>query len=150
MKAERDSLAKKANVAERYKQKLQASQDLEKKNSELQEELGEVREELKSAQSAKQTVAGLELAIHEYKRTLPKIEQDRHELQIVKQHLEFDNATLAERCEAANERHIRDKELIASLNDKLRSFQSSRSSSSLEERGLGSELAERTNEESYL
>lgn len=142
---------KRANTAERYKQKLEASQNLQRENSGLREELNEVREQLKSAQSARDRVAGLEVAIEEYERTLPKIEQDRHELQIVKQHLEFDNNTLAQRCEAANEQIAREKEIIANLNNKLRDVNSSsRGSDSIDGKGLEIELGQHANEEAQL
>lgn len=150
LRAERDNLAKKANTAERYKQKLEASQNLQKENVGLREELNEVHEQLKSAQSARDRVAGLEVAIEEYQRTLPKIEQDRHELQIVKQHLEFDNDALAQRCEAANEQISRDKETIANLTDKIRGFDGHRKSDSVNGKGLAIELSERAEEKMHL
>ena len=150
MKVERDTLAKKANTAEKYKQKLQASQQLQKENSDLREELNEVREQTKSSQPARQRFAELEVAIDEYKRTLPKNEQDRHQLQIVKQHLEFDNATLAQRCAAADEQHTRDKEHIASLTDRLHNVEFNRGPSSTEEGGLEAELTKRESEEAQL
>lgn len=150
LKAEKDSLARKANTAERYKQKLQASQSLEKENSELREELNEVREQLKFAQSARKLVAGLEVENEEYKRTLPKIEQDRHELQIVKQHLELDNSTLARRCELAEEQHARDEERIASLSVELRNIDISRRSDTSEDKGLDAELGEHAKEKAQM
>lgn len=150
LKAEKDSLARKANTAERYKQKLQASQSLEEENSELREELNEVREQLKSAQSARKLVAGLEVENEEYKRTLPKIEQDRHELQIVKQHLELDNSTLARRCELAEEQHARDEERIASLSVELRNIDISRRSDTSEDTGLDAELGEHAKEKAQM
>lgn len=150
LKAEKDSLARKANTAERYKQKLQASQTLEKENAELREELNEVREQLKSAQSARKLVAGLEVENEEYKRTLPKIEQDRHELQIVKQHLELDNSTLARRCELAEEQHARDEERIASLSVELRNIDISRRSDTSEVKGLDAELGQHAREQAQM
>lgn len=150
LKAEKDSLARKANTAERYKQKLQASQSLEKENSELREELNEVREQLKFAQSARKLVAGLEVENEEYKRTLPKIEQDRHELQIVKQHLELDNSTLVRRCELAEEQHARDEERIASLSVELRNIDISRRSDTSEDKGLDAELGEHAKEKAHM
>lgn len=150
LKAERDNFARKANTADRYKQKLQASQTLEKENAELREELNEVREQLKSAQSARKLVAGLEVENEEYKRTLPKIEQDRHELQIVKQHLELDNSTLARRCELAEEQHARDEERIASLSVELRNIHISRRSETSEVKGLDAELREQAKEQAQM
>lgn len=150
LKAEKDGLARRANTADRYKQKLQASQTLEKENAELREEVIEVREQLKSAQSARKLVAGLEVENEEYKRTLPKIEQDRHELQIVKQHLELDNSTLAQRCERAEEQHTRDEERITSLVVELRNIDISRRSDASEVKGLDAELDEHAKERAKM
>lgn len=141
---------RKANTADRYKQKLQASQTLEKENGELREELNEIREQLKSAQSARKLVAGLEVENEEYKRTLPKIEQDRHELQIVKQHLELDNSTLAQRCELAEEQHARDEERIASLGVELRHIEITRRSETSEVQILDAELGEHAKEQAQM
>lgn len=150
LKAEKDNLARRANTADRYKQKVQASQSLDKENAELREELNEVREQLKSAQSARKLVAGLEVENEEYKRTLPKIEQDRHELQIVKQHLELDNSTLARRCELAEEQHARDEERIASLSNELRNVDISQRSDTSEADGLDAELGEHAKEQAQM
>ncbi len=150
LRIERDSLAKKANTAERYKQKLQATQDLQKQNAELQEELSEVRQQFNHADKARQQVAGLQLALEEYKRILPKIEQDRHELQMMKKQLEFDNAALAQRWERANEQHARDQESIANLTDKLGEFELSRNPTTVDSEGLDSELEESTRKEALL
>ena len=150
LKAERDSLARKANTAERYKQKLEGNQSLQKENVDLREELNEVYEQLHSAQSARDRVAGLEVAIEEYQRTLPKIEQDRHELQTAKQHLEFDIDAFAQRCEAANEQIAQDKETIANLTEKLRGFDGHMKSDSVNGKELATELRENAKEKMHL
>ena len=141
IKVERDNLAKKANTVDKYKQKLQASQNLEKENQRLQSELDDLREGHQNADQSKQQIAGLQLAVEEYKRILPKIEQDRHELQMMKRQLEFDNATLAQRCEAANELHAKDQETIADLMGKTGSARPS-------SEGLDAELEENETTES--
>ena len=92
-------------------------------------------------------MAGLQLAVDEYKRVLPKIEQERHELQTMKKQLEFDNATLAHRCDKASEQYNRDQATIADLNERLGGFgpDSTPTSPAARERGgLGSELNERS------
>lgn len=141
---------KKANAAERYKQKLQDTQDLQKRHAELREELEEVRQQYIVADQARQEVAGLHLALEEYKRILPKIEQDRHDLQMVKKHLEFDNAALAERCEAAKDQHARDQQNIAELTDKFDERDLSRGSASIDREGLKSEIEGGTSKATQL
>lgn len=141
---------KKANAAERYKQKLQDTQDLQKRHAELREELDEVRQQYHVADQARQEVAGLHLALEEYKRILPKIEQDRHDLQMVKKHLEFDNAALAERCQSAKEQHTRDQQNIADLSNKLAEHELSQGSTSIGREGLKSEIEGGTNKATQL
>lgn len=141
---------KKANTAERYKQKLQATQDLQKQHEDVVEELNEVRQQFNVAEKARQQVAGLHSALDEYKRILPKIEQDRHDLQMMKKQLEFDNAALAERWESANEQHARDQESIADLADKLADYELSQGSTSIIREGLSSEINSGTKNETQL
>lgn len=141
---------KKANAAERYKRKLQDTQDLQKRNVELCEELEEVRQQFSVADKARQEVAGLHLALEEYKRILPKIEQDRHDLQMVKKHLEFDNEALAGRCASAEEQHARDQQSIADLTGKLADYELSQGSASIDQEGLKSEIEGGTNKATQL
>lgn len=94
--------------------------------------------------------AGLQLAIDEYKRILPKVEQDRHELQMMKKQLEFDNATLAQRWDAANEQQARDRETISELNDKIHELESGHFATSHPNGGLEEELSNSTKTESEL
>lgn len=150
LKAERDSLARKAKTAERYKQKFEANHNLQKENMNLREELNEMREQLQAAQSTKDRVAGLEVVIEEYQRTLPKIEQERLELQTIKQHLEFDNDAFAQRCEAADEQIARNKETIANFTDTLRVFEDHMKSNSVKGKGLAFGLSENAEEKMHL
>ena len=78
-----------------------------------------MHDQLRAGDRAKQQVTSLQLTIEEYKRLLPKIETDRCDLQMIKKQLEFDNATLAQRCEKAKEQRVRDLSRIADLNGKI-------------------------------
>lgn len=150
LKAERDSLARKAETAEKYKQKFEANQYLQKENVDLREELNEMHEQLQAAQSTRDRVAGLEFKIEEYQRTLPKIEQEILELQTAKQDLEIENDAFAQMCEAANERIARDKKTIANLTDKLRGSEGHMKSNSVEGKGLKTGLSENADEKIHL
>ena len=142
VKAERDGFAKKANAAEKYKQKIQAGQDLQKENKELREELSEVRDLYQGAERARQQVPGLQKAVEDYKRVLEKVEQEHYELQQMKKQLEFDNKALAKRWDEANDQHTRDQDSIADLSDKLRTLGGSppATPAARENGGLESEL----------
>lgn len=88
--------------------------------------------------------------MEEYKRILPKIEREHHELQMMKKQLEFNNATLAQRWDTAREQQTRDQESIANLTDRLAELEGSRSPTLVESRSLGSELEESTRKETLL
>ena len=150
VKADRDGLAKKANAAEKYKQKILASQDLQKENSELRQELMEIRQLYQGAEKARQQVPGLQRAVEDYKQVLEKVEQEHYELQRMKKQLEFDNKALASRWDEANARHIRDQESIADLSNKLRTMGESSSPSAREDGGLETELTAQDDDEERL
>ena len=115
IKIDRDELARKANTVDKYKQKAQASLDLEKQNQLVRGEVEEIREQLKDYEEAANQIAGLKKALEEYEVLLPRVEQDRHDLQLVKGKLEVDNADLRRRCEAAIEQHAKDQDRIIDL-----------------------------------
>ena len=140
IRVERDSLARKANTIDKYKQKLKTAQNLEKENQTLRGELDETRQLLIDAQQASQQVTGLEKTIEEYKRILPKVEEDRHDAQMMKKQLEFDNAALAKRCEQAREAHAKDQETIADLLEKVRAPESLPSPTISAREGLQNEI----------
>ncbi|KAG7010177.1 hypothetical protein G7Y79_00001g004490 [Physcia stellaris] len=144
VKAERDGYAKKANAAEKYKQKIQAGQDLQKENAGLREELLEVRELYQGAEQDRQQLPGLQRAVEDYKRVLEKVEQEHYELQQMKRQLEFDNKALAKRWDAANDQHTRDQDSIADLSERLRALggDSPSGTANQETGGVENELAE--------
>lgn len=82
---------------------------------------------------------------------LPKIEQERHELQMMKKQLEFDNAALAQRCDKASEQYKRDQATIASLNERLGDPSSTPNSPAARDKGgLDGELTERADSDERL
>lgn len=126
---------------------MHETQDLQKRHAELLEELGEVREQYKVADKARQEIPGLHLELEEYKRILPKVEQDRHDLQMMKKTLELDHDDLTAQCASAKEQHERDQQSIAELTGKLADYELSQGSASV---GLKSEIEDGPNEETRL
>lgn len=120
LKNERDQLSRRANASEKYRQKLQASQDFEKENLSLQNQLKDLQQQLKEADSNFKTSSERDVELEEYRRLIPKIEQDRHEIQNLKKQLEFNNHALTERLESADERRLRDEATISELREQLR------------------------------
>lgn len=119
MRAERDGLVRKANAADKYRQKLQAMQDFEKENTRLKTELASTMQKLKDSDYNQKRHAETEKEISEYKKLLPRIEQDRADLQHMKQRLELDLHSLTERCTDAEQQNQRDQSTISDLRERL-------------------------------
>lgn len=131
LKTERDQLARKANAAEKYRQKLQASQDFEKENQALKNQVKDLQQQLKDTDSNQKWSSERDVELEEYRRVLPRIEQDRHEIQNLKKQLEFNNHALTERLQTAEEQRERDEALISELRERIRELEGSPGSPSL-------------------
>ncbi|PYI04261.1 microtubule binding protein HOOK3 [Aspergillus sclerotiicarbonarius CBS 121057] len=131
LKTERDQLARKANAAEKYRQKLQASQDFEKENQSLRNQIKDFQQQLKEADSQQKWNSEREVELEEYRRVLPRIEQECNEIQNLKKQLEFNNHALTERLSNADEQRERDDALISELRERVRELEGSPGSPSL-------------------
>ncbi|GFF91297.1 hypothetical protein IFM47457_08793 [Aspergillus lentulus] len=131
LKTDRDQLARKANAAEKYRQKLQASQDFEKENQSLKNQIKDLQQQLKDADSHQRWSAEREVELEEYRRVLPRIEQECSEIQNLKKQLEFNNHALTERLSSAEEQRERDDALISELRERIRELEGSPGSPSL-------------------
>ncbi|CAI7584054.1 unnamed protein product [Penicillium pancosmium] len=119
LRTDRDQLARKANAAEKYRQKLQASQDFEKENSTLKNQLKDIQQQLKESDSQQRWTSERDVELEEYRKLLPQLEQECNEIQNLKKQLEFNNHALTERLESADEQHERDDALISELRERL-------------------------------
>ncbi|KKK17936.1 hypothetical protein AOCH_006483 [Aspergillus ochraceoroseus] len=131
LRRERDQLSRKANAAEKYRQKLQASQDFEKENQSLKNQIQDLQQQLKEADSQQRWTSEHEIELEEYRRILPRIEQECSEIQNLKKQLEFNNHALTERLRSAEEQHERDDALIGELRERIRDYEGSPGSPSL-------------------
>ncbi|KAJ9601974.1 hypothetical protein H2200_013533 [Cladophialophora chaetospira] len=123
MKIERDRLARKANAAEKYRQKLEASQDLEKDNATLRTKVTELQSQLKQSDFARASSSDLQREIDEYRRLLPSIEQERYELNEMKKRLEFDYHTLEARYHDTVEQLSRKNQEVDELQSRLADYE---------------------------
>jgi len=123
IKIERDRLSRKANAAEKYKQKLEASQDLEKENQSLRERVSELQTQIRQSDSRSMSTSELQREIDEYRRLLPSIEQERYELNGMKKRLEFDYHTLEARYHDASDQLHREHEEVERLRGELQDYQ---------------------------
>ncbi|KAJ5319391.1 uncharacterized protein N7506_012095 [Penicillium brevicompactum] len=119
LRTEKDQLARKANAAEKYRQKLQASQDFEKENQTLKNQIKDIQQQLKESDSQQRWSAERDVELEEYRKLLPQVEQECNEIQNLKKQLEFNNHALTERLESADEQHERDDALISELRERL-------------------------------
>ncbi|KAJ5888846.1 hypothetical protein N7495_008887 [Penicillium taxi] len=119
LRTDRDQLARKANAAEKYRQKLQASQDFEKENQTLKNQIKDIQQQLKESDSQQRWSSERDVELAEYRKLLPRIEQELTDIQSLKKQLEFNNHALTERLESADEQHERDDALISELRERL-------------------------------
>lgn len=122
IKIERDSLIRKANTAEKYRLKLEASQDLEKENANLKAKVGDLQGQLRTSDSKTASSSSLAREVEEYRRMLPAIEQDRHELNEMKKRVEFEYHMLQARYSESEEQLRRSRQEVEDLQGRLREY----------------------------
>ena len=115
IKVERDSLARKANAMEKYKQKLQAAADTEKEIKYLRNALDEARQLAHQGEEHGERVAELERAVGEYNRLLPNLENQLMDSESMRKRKDEQLDEMRRQLEAAQERSIKDQEIISEL-----------------------------------
>lgn len=123
LKISHDKLLRKANAAEKYKQKLEASQSLETENNSLRNKIADLQAQLKQSDSASVGQVDLRREIDEYRRLLPAIEQERHELNEMKKRLEFEYHGLEARHQDALEQLRRQNSTVEELQGRLQDYE---------------------------
>ena len=122
VKIDRDRLARKANAAEKYKQKLEASQDLERDNQSLRDRVSKLQSQIKQSDTSTVASTDLQREVDEYRRLLPSIEQERYELSEMKKRLELDYHALEARYYDASEQLQRQQQQVEDLQGRLRDY----------------------------
>ncbi|KAK5070809.1 hypothetical protein LTS08_000456 [Lithohypha guttulata] len=122
IKIERDNLSRKANAAEKYRQKLEASQDHEKENLTLKQKIADLQAQLRQSDTRTASSSDLQREIDEYRRLLPAIEQERHEVNEMKKRLELDYHLLQARHTESEEQLRRSKQEVEDLQGRLRDY----------------------------
>lgn len=122
IKIERDNLSRKANTAEKYRQKLEASQDQEKENVTLKQKIADLQTQLRASDTRTASSSDLQREIDEYRRLLPAIEQERHEVNEMKKRLEFDYHLLQARHSESEEQLRRSRQEVEDLQGRLRDY----------------------------
>lgn len=119
LKADNEELNQKLRANENLKKKIQTLQEQEKTNVTLREELKQANDRLGELERLKQIQASLEKEIIEKKGLIRNQEYQINELTTTRKHAEYDARVLAQKLEAARERHDRDHEAIEDLRLKL-------------------------------
>lgn len=107
-KAELDKQSRKANTVDKYMQKLQSTQALEKDRDRLKFELEEARKHLSSSSNLRLHNLALQQTNSEVSRTLAQIEREYEELRITNKQLRIQRDDLAQRNEDLEERAVQD------------------------------------------
>lgn len=133
---------KKANTANNYMKKLQASREVEKERDTLRRDLDETKNDLASAgkiaDKLREENFNLRRSDDERSRTLSLIEREYDELRITKKQLRDSREDLLQQVKMLNERVAQDQETIADLRE--RAGEGSSPTSPQETSGLEREL----------
>jgi len=119
LRADNEDLNQKVKANENLKKKIQTLQEQEKVNASLKEELQSANERLEELDRLKQVQAALEKEIIEKKGLIRNQEYQINELTTTRKHAEYDARVLAQKLEAARERHDRDHDALEELRSKL-------------------------------
>lgn len=119
LRAENEDLTQKIRANENLKKKIQALQEQERLNGALRDELKTANEKLEELEKMKQVQTSLEKEIIEKRGLIRNQEYQINELGTMRKHAVYDSGVLAQKLEAARERHERDHDAIEELRQKL-------------------------------
>jgi protein HOOK3 len=119
LRAENEDLTQKIRANENLKKKIQALQEQERLNVTLRDELKTANEKLEELERMKQIQTSLEKEIIEKRGLIRNQEYQINELGTMRKHAVYDSGVLAQKLEAARERHERDHEAIEELRQTL-------------------------------
>lgn len=145
-KVELEQQTKKANAGEKYKQKVQASQNVEKERDRLRKELSEARSKLEEAGDIRRGNVKLQQENREISQTLSRSERDNTELRETKQAYLGEINRLHHDSKSLRDALAQSQDRITDLEE--RSGSADRHSSV--DGGLESELAEALNHEQQM
>lgn len=119
LRAENEDLTQKIRANENLKKKIQALQEQERLNGQLRDEIKTANEKLEELERMKQIQTSLQKEIIEKSGLIRNQEYQINELGTMRKHAVYDSGVLAQKLEAARERHERDHEAIEELRQKL-------------------------------
>ncbi|QIX02460.1 hypothetical protein AMS68_007977 [Peltaster fructicola] len=118
LRSENEELNQKTKANDNLKKKIQALQEQERVATTMREELKRANERLQDMGRLKSMQAALEKEIIEKQGLIRNQEYQINELTTIRKHAEHDARVLAQKLEAAKERHERDHETLEELRRK--------------------------------
>ena len=118
VKRELEKQSRKANTAENYMKKLQASQGVEKERDLLRQELEDARHIAMASEKLRQENLALRKSNDETSHTLSQIEQEFEELRVTNKQLRVTRDGALQQVNTLTERFAQDQETIAELKDR--------------------------------
>ncbi|KAL8690037.1 MAG: hypothetical protein Q9218_004422, partial [Villophora microphyllina] len=114
VKRDRDALVRKANMVDKFRQQLESNKNLKEENENMRSQLDEYRKDADASDKLRRSYAGLKVELEEFKKLVPRVEEDNAELVRVKEQLMRDNKNL-------HRQHKQDQSTIAQLQQRVRS-----------------------------
>lgn len=133
LRLESIELAKKANTADRFKQKLEAQKALENDLKNVEYENEELRSMLRDFNKIKARNQTLEQTHLQFQNSIAKAEMEIFEIHSQKKHLDMQKAELESALEIAEARRAHDEQFIADLQEQIQSSSPERDGFSLED-----------------
>ena len=134
---------------DKYKQKVQASQNAEKERESLRQELEEARSRVMATDKLRRENAQLRQEHDEMSQTLQRSEQEHNELRLMKKEAFAEMKRLNRDLKAMHEKSAQDQERMADLEDRFGGSET-HSSPTVVDGGLESELAESSKHEQQM
>lgn len=133
LRLESIELAKKANTADRFKQKLEAQKALENDLKNVEYENEELRSMLLDFNKIKARNESLEQTHLQFQNSIAKAEMEIFEIHSQKKHLDMQKAELESALEIAEARRAHDEQFIADLQEQIQTGSPERAGFSLED-----------------
>lgn len=141
VKVERDDLVQKTKANDNLRKKIQNLQEADKSNSTLREEIESLQEELRSTRGLREKFAALQKQNEERSKTIANGEQEIFDMRTTRRRLDQDLKFYQQRYEQTKERHQRDADIIAELEEKVRELEAGQGKTSQEVDTLDAEFA---------
>lgn len=119
LKDENGKLVRKAATADKYKQKIEASQGFQKENEALKVKVVELQKQVKESDSTSAATSELRRENQEYRDILSTIEQDRNEQSEMRKRTELEYHTLRAQHEELSKQSARQQAGIEELQGRL-------------------------------